>query len=94
MRISVGRLKIVNDLALVPDVIAGGKDLDTHLEEFFRKGGRYAEAGGSILAVCDDQVDAVLLDKSRQPVLDDSSSRPPKDVTDKKNAHGFDGNTQ
>src|SRR5262249_26256707 len=80
-------LKIVDDFALVPDVIASGDDVNVQLEQFFGEGRCDAESGGRILAVGHDQVDFAFSYDSRQEVFDDRSSRPSEDVADEENSH-------
>jgi len=45
---------VLEDLLLVPDVIAGGDDVRTEVKELFRDGGRDAEAASRVFAI-DDQ---------------------------------------
>jgi len=49
-----GDSHVLEDLLLVPDVIAGGDDVRTEVKELFRDGGRDAEAASRVFAV-DDQ---------------------------------------
>src|SRR5581483_3424820 len=85
--VAVGRLEVVDNLALVPDVVAGRDDLNAHFKKFFSKGGSDTETGGSVFAIGYDQIDAVLLHQPRQALADDGASRPSKDVADEENAH-------
>src|ERR1700683_4297081 len=87
--IAFHHLKIIDDLALVPDVVAGSDYIDIQLEEFFGERGRYAEAGGGVFAVGDDEIDEVIAHDSRQAIFHNDSSGPSKDVTNKENAHSW-----
>ena len=87
-RLAVGRLlHVLHDLALVPDVIAGGDDADPLLEEFFGDLRRDAKSSGGIFAIGNDEIDAMLVDNFGQVLLDHGAARPAKDVADKQNAH-------
>ena len=72
MLVAVGRLKVVNNLAFVPDVVAGGHHVDAEIEEFFGERRRDAEAGRGVFAVGDYQIDGVLLNQRRQAVFRDT----------------------
>ena len=63
MRIAVRHLEVFDDLALVPDVIAGGHDVDPEIEQLVRELRSDAEPGGGIFAVGNDQIDGILLDE-------------------------------
>ena len=56
--IALDHLKVVEDLSLVPDVIAGGDDVDIQFKKFLGESGSNAEASGGIFAVGDDEIDA------------------------------------
>src|SRR5271165_5219819 len=43
--VALDHLKIIQNLALVPDVVAGGNDVDVELKQFLRECRRDAEAG-------------------------------------------------
>ena len=49
------------DLAVLPDVVAGGNDLHASVEELISGVGGEAFAAGGVLAVGDDQVHAMAL---------------------------------
>src|SRR5258708_1274497 len=104
--IAFGHLKEVDDLALVPNVIAGGNDVNVQLKQLFSQRGRDAETGSGVLAIRNDKIDGLIADNAGQSVLDDVPSGPPEDIADEENPHGsaavpagipqssFDGNTQ
>ena len=96
MSIARYKVKVVDDLAFVPDVIAGGNDIDVEFEQFLGEGGRDAESGGGVFPVRDDQVDVSVANDSGQPVFDNGSAGTPKNVADEKNSHEclFDGNRE
>ena len=54
--------EIVDNLALVPDVVAGGEDVGAEVEEVFGDGRREPEAAGSVFRIHDDEVDLALRD--------------------------------
>ena len=58
--VAVDHLEVVDDLALVPDVVSGGDDVDAELEEFLGQRRSDAEAGRRVFAVRDDEIDAAL----------------------------------
>ena len=76
--ISVGRVHVVDDLALVPDVIAGGDDINAEFEQLFGYLRCDAEAAGGVFAVGDGEVDAVLLLQFRQTLVNDGAPGRPK----------------
>ena len=87
--VALNHLKVIDDFALIPDVIAGCDHVDVQLEEFFRQRRSNAEASRRIFAVRNDQIDGVIADDSGQPVFDDISSRASENVADKKNSHAI-----
>ena len=61
--LAVGRLlHVFHDLALVPDVIAGGDDADPLLEEFFGDLRGDTKTSSSIFAIGNDEIDVMLVD--------------------------------
>ena len=98
MAIAIGHLKVIHDLALVPDVIAGGDHIDVQFEKLFGESRRDAEAGGRILSVGNHQVNGLIAHDAGQAVFDNGAAGASENVTDKKNAHDggarFDGNTR
>jgi hypothetical protein len=88
MRVAIGHLKIFDDLAFIPDVIAGGHDIDAEIEEFFGERGSDSEASGGVFAVSDDEIDGVLAPEFGQAIFYDRSSGTAENVTDKKNFQG------
>ena len=53
---------VVERFLLVPDVIAGRHHVDAPVEQLVADLARDAEAGGGVLGVGDDEVDAVVVD--------------------------------
>src|SRR5208283_5438479 len=51
--VAVGRIHVLDDLALVPDVVAGGDDIDAELEQLFGNLRSDPEAAGGILTISD-----------------------------------------
>jgi hypothetical protein len=77
------RLHIIDDLALVPDVVAGGQDMGPEIEEFVGDSGGDAESAGGVLRIDHDQVDRTVLDDVADVFADDASTGAAEYVTDK-----------
>ena len=78
---------VVEDFLLVPDVIAGGHDVDAVPEDGIGNVAGDAEARGRVLDVGDHEVDVALLDERRDGPLRDLASRLAEDVSDEQDAH-------
>lgn len=78
---------VLEDLFLVPDVVAGGDDLGTEVEDFFGDGGRDAEAAGGVLAVDDEEIDGVGFHNVGEMFADDVAAGRTEDVADEENVH-------
>ncbi len=87
MLVAVGALKVVDDFPLVPDVVAGGDDIDAQVEKFFRQRWRDTETAGGVLSIADDEINGVLLHQSGQAVLDDVAPGPAENVAYEENFH-------
>jgi len=85
MRIAIRHLEVLDNLAFVPDVIAGRHHFDAEIEQFFRQRRRNAESSRGVFAVGNHQIDRVLLPQLRQTLLDDVPPRASENVTNKKN---------
>src|SRR3981081_332743 len=85
--VPLNHLEVVEDLALVPNVIAGSDDVNIEFEQLFGQRRRNAETRGRILSIRNDDINRLVADNSRQPILDDQPSRPSKNVADKENPH-------
>src|SRR5262249_7880575 len=85
--VTVDGVEIVDDLALVPDVIAGGEHLATYIEKFIGDSRCQPEAAGCVLRVGNDQVHAIALHDVGQMVVDDFSPGAAENITDKKDLH-------
>src|ERR1039458_1236800 len=84
--ISVGGVQVIDNLALVPNVIAGGDDINAEFEQLLRNLWSDAEAPGGVLAVGDGEFDAVLPLQLWQTLVNDDAPRTPENVTDEKYA--------
>ena len=82
-------VQVIVELALVPDVIAGGEHIQPHGEQLFGDGRSDAEAAGGVLRVGDGQVDVVGLDDVLQVVGDNPASRRGENIADKENVHSW-----
>jgi hypothetical protein len=78
-------LHILDNLALVPDVVAGGEDVGALVEELVGNARRQAKPAGRIFRVHHHQVDAPLLDQRDEVLAYDTPSGLAKDITDKEN---------
>ena len=78
---------VLEDLALVPDVIAGGDDVCAEIEELFCDGRGDAEAASGVLSVDDEEVDGVGFEYVRKVFADDVAAGGAKDIADKKDVH-------
>jgi hypothetical protein len=87
--IALDHLKVVDDLAFVPDVISSCNHVDVEFEKFLSQRRSNAEARRRVLSIRDDELNGVIADNPGQPVFDNIPSRPPKNVADKKNSHVY-----
>jgi hypothetical protein len=78
---------VLEDLALVPDVIAGGDDVSTEIEELFCDGRGDAKAASGVFSVDDEEVDGVGFKDVREVFADDVAAGGAKDIADKKDVH-------
>ena len=85
MRIAIRHLEVLDDLALVPDVVAGRHHVDAEIEKLLRQRRRDSEPRRGIFAVRDDQIRRMGSHQLRQTLFHDRPPRPPKNVTNKKN---------
>src|SRR5579862_2234013 len=69
--VAVGTLKIIDDLALVPDVVAGGDDIDAQFEQVFRQRTGNAETAGRVFSISDDEIDGAVFNQPGQTIFDD-----------------------
>jgi len=81
------RLHVLDQLFLVPDVVAGGDDVGAKVEEFFSERGRDAEAAGGVFAVDDGEVDLVAFAHMRQMFADDPAPGTSEDITYEEDFH-------
>lgn len=78
---------VFEDLLLVPDVVAGGDDVRTEVEDLFGEGGGDAEASGGVFAVDDEEIDGVGFEDVGEMLADDVAAGRSEDVADKENVH-------
>ena len=74
--------QVVIDLALIPNVIAGGDDIHAIAEDFVSKLGSNAESAGCILAVGDCQVDILSGNQSREMFRNQAASYGRENIAD------------
>ena len=80
--------EIFDDLAFIPDMIAGGHDVDPEIEKLFGERRSDTEASRSIFAVGNDEIDAVMPAQFGETIFYDGSSGTAENVADKKNFQG------
>src|SRR5215469_6806096 len=85
--ISVGRVKVIHDLPLVPDVIAGSEHVATQVQEFFSNRSCETKAACSIFGISNHQIDLVRGYKVRKVVVDYLASSAAENVTDEEDLH-------
>jgi hypothetical protein len=78
---------VFDNLFFVPDVVAGGDDMRTEVEEFFGDGGGDAEAAGGVFAVDDEEVDGVGFEDVGEVLAYDVAAGRSEDVADEENVH-------
>jgi len=78
-------LHVVDDLAFIPYVIAGGENVRAEVEEILGDGRGNTEAAGGIFRIDDDQVHAALGDDVREVLTNDTPASTAEDVAYKKN---------
>ncbi len=76
-------VEIVDQVALVPHVVAGGEHVGAHVEDLLGELRGQAEASGGIFGVDDGEVDRVRLADVADVLADDFASRAAEDVADK-----------
>ena len=72
----------VDQLALVPDVIAGGQHVRAQVEKLLGQRRRNAEAAGGVFGVDDDEFDVVRFTEMADVLAHDAASRAAEDVAD------------
>ncbi len=82
-----GDVDVLEDLFLVPDVIAGGDDVRAEVEELFSDGGCEAEAAGGVFAVDDEEIDGVGLKQVGQMLVHYVPAGGPENIAYKQNLH-------
>jgi hypothetical protein len=78
---------VLEDLFFVPDVVAGGDDVGSEVEELFRDGGGDAEASGGVFAVDDEEIDGVGVEDVGEVLAYDVAAGRTEDVADEENVH-------
>jgi hypothetical protein len=78
---------VVEDLFLVPDVVARRHHVDAVAQDSVGDVSGHAEAGGGVFDVGNHQVDAVLGDQRRDRALGDLAPRLAEDVADEEDLH-------
>ena len=79
---------VADDLALVPDMVAGGDDVDAGRVELCADFVGQAEAVRGVLGVDDDEVERKVAAQRGQVFEYDVAARPADDIAADKNVHG------
>ena len=79
---------IGDELPLVPDVVAGGQDVDAAIVEFAAEALGQAESAGRVLRVDDDEVEREFVAQRRHVLLDGVAARAADHVAAKQDVHG------
>src|SRR5271154_3818857 len=79
--------QVVQNLALVPTVVAAGEDSDVGLQQLFSNARSDAKASGGVFTIGNDQIDVPLRHQIGEAVVDDLPPRRADDVTNEKYAH-------
>ena len=79
-------LHVFDNLAFVPDMVAGSEDVGALVEELLGDPRGHAKAAGRILRVDHHQVDLPLFDQGGEVFRYDTPSGVAKDITDKQNS--------
>ena len=82
-----GNAHVVEDLALIPDVVAGGDYMSAEVEDLFRNGRGDAEAAGGVFAVDDEEINCVGFEDVWQVFADDVAAGGAEDVSDEEDVH-------
>ena len=75
-------VQVVDQLALVPDVVAGGQHVRAQIEELFGDLRRQAKAAGGVFRIDDGQLDVVRLAQVADVLAHDPAPRAAEDVAD------------
>src|SRR5262249_47134039 len=78
---------IGDDLPLVPDVVAGGQDVDAGVVQLTAKASRKPKPAGRVLRVDDNKVERDLLPQDRYMLLDGVAARTADHIPAKQNDH-------
>jgi hypothetical protein len=78
---------VLEDLSFVPDVVSGGDDVGTEIEELIGNGRRDAEAASGVFAVDDEEIDGVGFQHVGEMFADDVAAGGTKDIADEEDIH-------
>src|SRR5208282_599506 len=86
--VAIGRVHVLDDLTLVPDVVAGSDDINAELEQFLGYLRCDAKAPSGILPVGDGELHAVQFLQLGQPFVDDGAPWTAENVSNEEYAQG------
>src|SRR5579862_7740494 len=85
--VAFDQLKVVNDFALVPDVVPGGDYVNVEFKKLFRQRWSNSKTSGGILPIRDDQIDLVIANNPRQPIFNNIPPWSPEDIANEEYSH-------
>lgn len=78
---------VLEDLALVPDVVSGGDDMSAEIEDLFGERRGNAEAARGVFAIDDKKVDGMSFEQVREVLAYDVAAGRAEDVADEEDIH-------
>ena len=78
---------VLEDLALVPDVVAGGDDVSAEVKDLVSDRGSDAEAASGVFAIDDEEIDGVGFEDVGKMFADDVAAGGAEDVADEEDIH-------
>jgi hypothetical protein len=80
MLVPIRRLKVLNNFAFIPNMIASSNDINAHVEQVFRQRRSDSKTRGGVLAISNHQVNRVLPHQFCKVLLDDGATWPAENV--------------
>ena len=82
-----GRGKVIEQLAFVPDMVAGGHHVGAEIEQLLGDLGRHAKAAGGVLDIHDGEVDVMGFAHVADVFAHDFATCAAEDVADEEDVH-------
>src|SRR5947209_9707105 len=86
-RISIRRIKVIQNLALIPDVISRGEHMAAEVKQLLGNSRGNSEAAGRVLSIGNDQIHLIRLYKMRKMIAHDLAPWAAEDVANEENLH-------